>query len=127
MARNSKGGWLLYCMIGVPWFWWVKIGITHISIGAAKRALSISDAFIGFAFPIMMSEKSEAVGEVRENMLWAVGSLEALAVVVHSGAFSRNGGQAYAAGMGIEYIWALSAVICLCSIGATIFYKKVIQ
>lgn len=41
-------------MIGVPWFWWVKIGITHIGIGALKRALSISQAFVGFAFPIMI-------------------------------------------------------------------------
>ena len=52
--RNSKSGWLLYCMIGVPWFWWVKIGITHIGIGALKRALSISQSFVGFAFPIMI-------------------------------------------------------------------------
>lgn len=41
-------------MIGVPWIWWVKIGITHVSIGAWERALSISDAFIGFAVPIMI-------------------------------------------------------------------------
>ena len=51
--RNSKGGWLLYLMIGVPWFWWVKIGITHVSIGAFKRAFSVGKAFVGFPFPIM--------------------------------------------------------------------------
>ena len=54
MARNSKSGWLLYCMIGVPWCWWVKIGITHIGIGALKRAFSIDKAMIGFPFPIMV-------------------------------------------------------------------------
>lgn len=76
---------------------------------------------------VLMSEKSEKMEDVRENMLWAVGFLEALAIFVHRGAFSRNGGEAYAAGMGVEYIWAISAVICLCSIGATIFYQKVIR
>lgn len=76
---------------------------------------------------VLMAEKSEQMAEVRENMLWAVGALEALAVVVHRGAFSRNAGEAYNAGFGVEYIWALSAVICLCSIGATIFYQKVIR
>lgn len=76
---------------------------------------------------VLMAEKSEQMAEVRENMLWAVGALEALAVVVHRGAFSRNAGEAYNAGFGVEYIWALSAVICLCSIGATIFYQKVIK
>lgn len=76
---------------------------------------------------VLMAEKSEQMADVRENMLWAVGALEALAVVVHRGAFSRNAGEAYNAGFGVEYIWALSAVICLCSIGATIFYQKVIR
>lgn len=74
----------------------------------------------------LMSESSEQMAELREHMMWAVTLLEALAIFVHSGAFSRNGGEAYAAGMGIEYIWAISAVICLCSIGATVFYQKVI-
>jgi len=41
-------------MIGVPWFWWVKIGITHIGIGALERAFSIDKAMIGFPFPIMV-------------------------------------------------------------------------
>lgn len=54
MARNSKGGWLLYVMIGVPWVWWVKIGITHIGIGALKRAFDVGKAFVGFPFPIMV-------------------------------------------------------------------------
>lgn len=83
-------------------------------------------AFI-FSGMILMSERAEKMEEIRDNMLWAVGFLEALAIVVHRGAFSRNAAQAYAAGFGIEYIWALSAVICLCSIGATIFYQKVIR
>ena len=54
MARNPKSGWLLYCMIGVPWFWWVKIGITHVGIGALKRAFDVGKAFVGFPFPIMI-------------------------------------------------------------------------
>lgn len=41
-------------MIGIPWVWWVKIGITHVSIGAFKRAFSVGKAFIGFPFPIMV-------------------------------------------------------------------------
>lgn len=41
-------------MVGVPWFWWVKIGITHVSIGAAKRAFAIDKAMWGFPFPIMV-------------------------------------------------------------------------
>jgi hypothetical protein len=41
-------------MIGVPWFWWVKIGITHVGIGALKRAFDVGKAFVGFPFPIMI-------------------------------------------------------------------------
>ena len=76
---------------------------------------------------VLMSDNSPKMKDIRENMLWAVGFLEALAVFVHRGAFYRQASAAYAAGMGIEYVWALSAVICLCSIGATIFYQKVIR
>lgn len=54
MARNSKGGWLLYVMVAIPWIWWVKIGITHVGIGALKRAFSIDKAMIGFPVPIMV-------------------------------------------------------------------------
>jgi len=41
-------------MIGVPWFWWVKIGITHVGIGAFKRAFDVGKSFVGFPFPIMI-------------------------------------------------------------------------
>lgn len=76
---------------------------------------------------VLMAEKSDKMKDIKENMLWAVGLLESLAIVVHRGAFSRNAAEAYSAGFGVEYIWALAAVICLCSIGATVFYQKVIQ
>jgi len=76
---------------------------------------------------VLMSEKGEHMVEIRDNMLWAVGFLEALSVVVHRAAFYRSASAAYAAGLGNEYIWALAAVICLCSIGATVFYQKVIR
>lgn len=83
-------------------------------------------AFI-LAGMVLMAEKSDKMKDIKENMLWAVGLLESLAIVVHRGAFSRNAAEAYSAGFGVEYIWALAAVICLCSIGATVFYQKVIQ
>lgn len=76
---------------------------------------------------VLMSEKRPNMTEIRENMLWAVGLLEALAVVVHRAAFYRSASEAYQAGLGEGYIWALASVICLCSIGATIFYQKVIR
>ena len=40
-------------MVAIPWIWWWKIGITHVSIGALKRAFSIGKAFWGFPLPIM--------------------------------------------------------------------------
>ncbi len=52
---------------------------------------------------VLMSEKSEKMKEVRENMLWAVTSLEALAVVVHQATFYRNAGEAFVAGLGVGY------------------------
>ena len=76
---------------------------------------------------VLMSEKSESMAEIRENMLWAVGLLESLAIVVHQAAFYRSAGEAYLAGLGLGYTWALAAVICCCSIAATIFYQKVIS
>ncbi len=74
---------------------------------------------------VLMGDSS--LGEVRENMIWAVASLEALAIVVHQATFYRSAGTAFIAGLGIEYTWALAAVVCLCSIGSTIFYQKVIR
>ena len=106
---------------GLVWYDMSELWATPGKIGGG-----VVFAFI-FSGMILMSDASERMAEIRENMLWAVGALEALAVVVHRGAFSRNAGQAYAAGMGVEYIWALAAVICLCSIGATVFYQKVIK
>ena len=82
-------------------------------------------AFI-FSGMVLMGERSEKMAEIRENMLWAVGLLEALAVVVHRATFYRSASEAYLAGLGDAYTWSLASVICLCSIGATIFYQKVI-
>ena len=83
-------------------------------------------AFI-FGGMVLMSDKSDRMAEIRENMLWAVGALEALAIVVHQATFYRAASEAFVAGLGVEYTWALAAVVCLCSIGATIFYQKVIR
>ena len=83
-------------------------------------------AFI-FSGMILMSEKSDKMAEIRENMLWAVAALESLAIVVHQATFYRSASEAFTAGLGVGYTWALSAVICLCSIGATVFYQKVIR
>lgn len=52
MARNSKGGWLLYVMLHVPNVIAWKVGITHTGIGAKGRAKSIDRAVVGFPVPI---------------------------------------------------------------------------
>ena len=83
-------------------------------------------AFI-FSGLILMSDKSEKLMDIKENMMWSVGALESLAIVVHQATFYRAASEAYVAGLGVEYTWGLAAIICLCSIGATIFYKKVIS
>ena len=83
-------------------------------------------AFI-FSGLILMSDKSEKLIYIKENMMWAVGGLESLAIVVHQATFYRAASEAYIAGLGVEYTWGLAAIICLCSIGATIFYNKVIS
>jgi len=44
MARNSKGGWLLYCMVHIPFFWKLKVGITHALLGAIVRAKAVDRA-----------------------------------------------------------------------------------
>jgi hypothetical protein len=54
MARNSKGGWLLYCMVHIPCVWRFKVGITSLNIGAKKRAANIDKAMFGFPLPIMV-------------------------------------------------------------------------
>lgn len=54
MSRNSKGGWLLYCFMCFPWVWKFKVGITSLSIGAAKRARDIDREMFGFPIPIMI-------------------------------------------------------------------------
>lgn len=64
MSRSSKGGWLLYCMVPIPFIWWIKIGITSLDIGALKRAFAIDKAidkslwwlpFPTFVVPIMVT------------------------------------------------------------------------
>ena len=52
--RDSKGGWLLYLMVHVPFIWFFKIGITSAEIGAAKRAKQVDRAVFGFPLPIMV-------------------------------------------------------------------------
>ena len=54
MARNSKGGWLLYCLIHIPCIWRFKVGITSLNIGALKRAADIGKEMFGFPLPIMV-------------------------------------------------------------------------
>lgn len=52
--RDSKGGWLLYLMVHIPFIWFFKIGITSAEIGAAKRAKQVDRAVFGFPLPIMV-------------------------------------------------------------------------
>lgn len=54
MARSSRSGWLLYCLIHIPFFWKFKVGITSLHIGAKKRAAGIDKEMFGFPFPIMV-------------------------------------------------------------------------
>lgn len=51
---NSRGGWLLYCLIHIPCIWRFKVGITSLHIGAKKRAKGIDKAMFGFPVPIMV-------------------------------------------------------------------------
>ena len=52
MARNSKGGWLLYVMVHFPLIIFFKVGITSLSIGAKGRAKSIDREMPGRPIPI---------------------------------------------------------------------------
>ena len=52
--RDSKGGWLLYLMVHVPFIWFFKIGITSVRIGAGKRAKQVDRAVIGWPVPVMV-------------------------------------------------------------------------
>lgn len=106
---------------GLIWYDMAKLWAVPGAIGGG-----IVFAFI-FSGLILMSDKSEQLIDVKENMMWAVGALESLAIVVHQATFYRAASEAYIAGLGVEYTWGLAAIICLCSIGATIFYKKVIS
>lgn len=54
MARNPRSGWLLYCLIHIPFFWKFKVGITSLHIGAKKRAANIDKEMFGFPVPIMV-------------------------------------------------------------------------
>lgn len=54
MARSSRGGWLLYVMVCIPWIWKFKVGITSLNIGAKKRASDIDREMFGFPIPIMI-------------------------------------------------------------------------
>lgn len=115
------GAFLL--VIGHAGLIWYDMAMLWKMAGKIGGGVVFAFIFIGM---VLMSEKRPKMAAVRENMLWAVGALEAAAIVVHRGAFYREASEAYAAGMGEVYTWALASVICLCSIGATIFYQKVI-
>ncbi len=62
VMRKSKGGWVLYLLIHIPFFWWVKIGITSVGIGAAKRAKNLDKAMFGFPVPIFFVVVPNAYG-----------------------------------------------------------------
>lgn len=74
----------------------------------------------------MLSMASRSMKEVVENVAWFVWMLEGVAIFVHVPSFTANASQAYARGLGELHIWLLSAIICVCSIGATYFYKQTI-
>jgi hypothetical protein len=112
---------IIMCHSGLIWYDMSRLWAVPGAIGGG-----IVFAFI-FSGLILMSDKSEKLMYIKENMMWAVGALESLAIVVHQATFYRAASEAYVAGLGVEYTWGLAAIICLCSIGATIFYKKVIS
>lgn len=74
----------------------------------------------------MLSMASRTMKGVVENVAWFVWMLEGVAIFVHVPSFTANASQAYARGLGELHIWLLSAIICVCSIGATYFYKQTI-
>lgn len=117
--------WVAFLIVmghaGFIWYDMARLWATPGKIGGGAVFLFI------FGGMILMSDKTERMKEIRENMLWAVTLLESLAIVVHQATFYRSAGEAFVAGLGLGYTWALAAVVCLISIGATIFYQKVIQ
>lgn len=68
--RNSKGGWVLYLLIHIPFVWWVKIGITSVRIGAAKRAANIDREMFGFPVPVFFVVVPNAYGIEQELHRW---------------------------------------------------------
>lgn len=43
---------VLYLMVHIPFFWWWKIGITGVGVGASKRAKRIGQSVFGFPVPV---------------------------------------------------------------------------
>lgn len=117
--------WVAFLIVmghaGFIWYDMARLWATPGKIGGGAIFLFI------FGGMVLMSDKTERMKEIRENMLWAVTLLESLAIVVHQATFYRSAGEAFVAGLGLGYTWALAAVVCLISIGSTIFYQKVIQ
>ena len=117
--------WVAFLIVmghaGFIWYDMHRLWATPGKIGGGAIFLFI------FGGMVLMSDKTERMKEIRENMLWAVTLLESLAIVVHQATFYRSAGEAFVAGLGLGYTWALAAVVCLISIGSTIFYQKVIQ
>jgi hypothetical protein len=50
--NKSQKGWLLYIMVHLPFVFFMKVGITSLSIGAMARAKSIDRTMPGFPLPI---------------------------------------------------------------------------
>jgi hypothetical protein len=74
----------------------------------------------------MLAMSSPAMKGVTDNVLWVVWTLEGAAIFVHFPSFTSNAVEAYARGLGEMHTWLLSAIICICSIAATFFYKETI-
>ena len=60
----------MYLLIHCPFFWWVKIGITSVGIGAAKRAKNLDRAMFGFPVPIFFVIVPNAYGIEQELHRW---------------------------------------------------------
>ena len=54
MARNSRGGWLLYIMVHFPLIFFFKVGITSLTLGALYRSKLIDREMPGVPIPIFI-------------------------------------------------------------------------
>lgn len=96
--RNSKGGWVLYLLVHIPFVWWVKIGITSVGIGAAKRAKNLDKAMFGFPVPVFFVIVPNAYGIEQELHRW----------------FRRLNCRWYSKDGSSEWFWLPAALPTLC-------------